>query len=83
MANFEQIETIEQLLEHCTDKQLDIAIALNGGCKSSKSITWDTESEWFFVFNDSDGSSGIIEMDEFKDSLIYEAMQKKALYRYL
>lgn len=80
------IENIEQLkLESGIDQQgfLNCFIALNGGARSSKQIRYDKNDKIFHVLNEIDGSfQSLSETELSSNSLIAEAIEKKALYTY-
>jgi hypothetical protein len=79
----EKITSIDQLNKLIEDEEVvDAFILLNGGCRTSKDISFGEDSNSYCVFNEIDGSDDTYTLEELKQSLIGEAMSKGALYKY-
>lgn len=77
-----QIKT-QQELDKLISKfgNLDCFIQLNYGFRSSKTISFD-ENDNYFVYNHIDDSEEIIASSKLKDSFLGQALKKGALYKY-
>lgn len=76
-----RIRTLKELiniLEDSIDGCLDGYILLHKGLKSSKHISWNGES--IFILNMIDGEEDIFNIEEFKESFIYESMLKGTFF---
>jgi hypothetical protein len=58
----------------------DFTLILNDGTESSKHISWDKETERFFVYHAMDGRSVTFTEKQFVRSTIYEGIKRGALY---
>lgn len=77
------IENVEQLKQLAESTYLECYIALNGGAKSSKQITYDKEDDVFEIFNYIDDSHQTVATKDLnKYTNIVEAIEKKAFYSY-
>lgn len=76
MKKVNSINELKQLDGECSD----FFILLNFGLKSSKTISFD--GEFFYVFNDIDGSEVALTETELKNSIIGEAINKGSFYQY-
>ena len=80
---YTKIESINALKTLAADRTVDCFIALNGNCRSSKDIHYDTECEVFTVYNCIDGSEQVLTEAELgTESNILEAVTKGALYKH-
>jgi hypothetical protein len=76
MQKVNSINELKQLEGECSD----FFILLNFGLRSSKTISFD--GEFFYVFNDIDGSETALTEIELKNSIIGEAISKGSFYKY-
>ena len=77
-----KIKNIEHLKELSSEEWFEGFVALNGGARSSKTIQWNDEFQVFTVLNGIDGSTDNFTEKELEDSIIGEAIKKKAFYKY-
>ncbi len=64
------VESVDHLMDLCDDGISEFAIALNGGVRSSKNITW----------NGIDGSHERYTPSQFEKTFIHEAILARAFY---
>jgi len=78
------IKDIEQLKSLAKDNSLECYIALAGGiARSSKTITYDEEDDRWEIFNEIDSSFQRLKTKNLAaKTLIIEALEKGALYKY-
>ena len=78
------ISTIQELKNKCIENHGygEFFIILNGGCRSSKTIYFEADSEGFDVVHEIDFSTETITEQELSNSFIGEAIQKGAFYSY-
>lgn len=76
-------QQLDDMLNNCgADKYIECFVALNGGCRSSKDISFNDDGG-YYVFNYIDDSHENIPHDELMQSFpIGEAISKGALYAY-
>ncbi len=72
------VQDTEHLMELCDDGASEFSIALNGGVRSSKNVSWNGKR--FFVYNEIDGSLDRLTPQQFEESFIGEALKAHALY---
>lgn len=79
-----KISTIEELKQDCIDNNGcgEFFIALNYGCKSSKTIYWEEEGDNFNIIHEIDFSDESLDETELKESFIGQAMSAGAFYSY-
>lgn len=75
-------EQLNKLIEDANGDYIDTFILLNGGCRSSKEITFGEEENTYSIFNEIDGSDDTISFSDFDNSFIGEAMSKGAFFKY-
>ena len=76
-------EQLDELIYSSEDEGeiFECFIMLNGGLRSSKSITFDGNS--YYIYNEIDGSGDIVKHNKLMNSFpIGEAIKKGALYTY-
>ena len=77
-----RITTVKQLQKLCQKENgLECFILLNGGMRSSKTISYDLDG-LFYVFNEIDGSDDEFTEQQLINSFIGEALKGKALFAY-
>lgn len=75
-------EQLDELIHSSEDEILECFVMLNGGARSSKSITL-VEKDFYEIFNDIDETFEAISYDKLMDSFpICEAIKKGALFTY-
>ena len=80
-----QVNTIEQLIEMSDNGIHDFFIQLNGGCRSSKMIDYNYETEKFDIVNEIDYSEQSLTREQLMDedcTNIGKAIKLGALYSY-
>lgn len=82
MEKITSIDQLNKLIEDANGDYIDTFVLLNGGCRTSKDISFGEDSNSYCVFNEIDGSDDTYTLEELKQSLIGEAMLKGALYKY-
>ena len=76
------IESVDKLKELAKDR-CECFIALNGGLRSSKTIDYDDDEKTFWILNEIDDTEQeLTEKQLYTESMIGEAIDKKALYLY-
>ena len=75
-------EQLDELIHSSEDDVLDCFVMLNGGARSSKSITL-AGKDFYEIFNGIDGTVEAISYNKLMDSFpIGEAIKKGVLYAY-
>jgi len=80
-----KITTIEQLKEICTDNVGEVYMVVGGVGRSSKDIQyWPQDDSWNIYNHIDDSEEDYDSTEEFKKGypLIFEAMEKGALFQY-
>ena len=72
---------LDELIHSSEDEILECFVMLNGGARSSKSITL-VEKDFYEIFNDIDDTEEVISYNELMDSFIGDAIKKGVLYAY-
>jgi hypothetical protein len=81
MSKPKLISSIEELKILSQDDTIEVFIALNGGLRSSKQISF-TNGE-FYITNEIDDSSQVLTTEKlFTESNIGKAIEKNSLYLY-
>jgi hypothetical protein len=81
MSKFKLISSVEELKILSQDDTIEVFIALNGGLRSSKQISF-TNGE-FYITNEIDDSSQVLTPKElFTESNIGKAIELNSLYLY-
>ena len=76
-----KINSIEEIKNN--ENSIDCYIMLAGGlARSSKTIRYDKSAERFEIFHEIDGTEETLTENQFKKSLIYQAIEKGALIKY-
>jgi len=73
-----RVRDIEHLKELCEDRSIDFCVALNGGVKSTKNISWDGRK--FCVFNGISGTLDRYTPERLQECFIGEAIEAGAFY---
>lgn len=79
------IQSIEDLKNHCDEEPYnEFYLKLNGGCRSTKTIQYFKDNDYWYILNHIDDSVSEYEStQDFKNNehLIFEAMTKNAFFK--
>lgn len=78
-----RIEDINELKEICSGETVDCFIQLCAGARSSKCISYDDDTDTWYILHEIDDSEQVCTTEELgEETNILEALDKRALYRY-
>ena len=82
---FKKVTSLEELKNICDGVSVDFFIQLNFGLRSSKNISYNRETDQFFVLNEIDDFEQILNSQQIQDedyTNIGKAIKLGALYQY-
>lgn len=81
MIRIETQKQLDELIEDTPEGMLECFVMLNSGLRSSKCISLEGNNI-YWILNEIDDSEEYVEHDKLNKTIIWEAMEKGALYKY-